>query len=104
MRRFRIKFLKVRSIIYIVCSLVTLTTYGQKNYMLVNMGGAFPLGDFVKTGGLQNNGFATSGFNLLVEVAAYCKSWKLGVSGAIKFSSIGVDVDALQQDLLVYLF
>jgi len=91
----------MKKILLFVLILLSFPTFSQDNYVSINMGGAFPLGNLVMTESLKNNGYATSGFNLSVE-GAYYKQMKLGISGAIKFSTIGVDAEAVEQDLLAY--
>lgn len=73
---------------YIVVLLIlpSLLAFSQKSHVALNMGPAFPLGNFSNTKDYLSNGYATTGFNLSFE-GNYIPTWYFGIGGSLSFAT-----------------
>lgn len=76
----------MKEILLIIFTFLSLTGFGQENYMSLTFGTASPLGDFKEASDITSDGFALQGFIGEYTGAYYYKNY-IGLKGEIKFTS-----------------
>jgi len=89
----------MKNVLTIILISLSLLSIAQSSHISLNMGSAYPLGDYAKSENYLTNGYANPGFNLSFD-GNYIPTWYVGIGGALNFATNVPQSDSMLNGLI----